>query len=213
MVVCTLVVGLCARGQGRIIYVDDDVVWADDGLSWASAYTHLQDALAAAEAGDEIRVAQGVYRPDRGVDMVLGARGETFYLPEAVTLAGGYAGLFEPDPDARDVDRYVTVLSGDLFGNDANVQDPCDLYDDPTRADNSYHVVVASQVGAESVLDGLVITGGHAWPEQQRGRGWTSPQGGGGLSGGGVMGAPGANAAREVLRDLRAPQTVREMGR
>jgi phytoene dehydrogenase-like protein len=31
--------------------------------------------------------------------------------------------------------------------------------------------------------------------------------------GGGVMGAPGANAAREVLRDLRAPQTVREMGR
>ena len=181
MVVCALVVGLCARGQGKIIYVDDDVVWADDGSSWASAYTDLQDALAVAETGDEIRVAQGLYQPDRGADVALGDRAATFHLPDGVTLAGGYAGLFEPDPDARDVGRYVTVLSGDLFGNDTNIQDPCGLYDDPMRADNSLHVVTADQIGADSVLDGFVIAGGHAWP-QHGGRGRTAPEGGAGLS-------------------------------
>ena len=34
--------------------------------------------------------------------------------------------------------------------------------------------------------------------------------GAGAHPGGGVMGAPGANAAREVLRDLRKPNTVPE---
>ena len=49
---------------GIIIYVDDDASGANDGSSWTDAYNYLQDALAAAWSGDEIRVAQGIYTPD-----------------------------------------------------------------------------------------------------------------------------------------------------
>jgi len=31
---------------------------------------------------------------------------------------GGYAGLGEKNPDARDVKLFETILSGDLLGND-----------------------------------------------------------------------------------------------
>jgi hypothetical protein len=53
---------------GKIIYVDDDAAGANDGSSWTDAYEYLQDGLADANSADkpvEIRVAQGIYRPDR----------------------------------------------------------------------------------------------------------------------------------------------------
>jgi len=50
---------------GRIVYVDDDASAPGDGTSWATAYRFLQDALAVAQAGDAIRVARGLYTPDR----------------------------------------------------------------------------------------------------------------------------------------------------
>jgi hypothetical protein len=52
---------------GSVLYVDDDAPPAGDGLSWATAYRFLQDALADAAGGGvaEIRVAQGVYTPDK----------------------------------------------------------------------------------------------------------------------------------------------------
>ena len=37
-----------------VIYVDADAAPGGDGASWASAFRDLQDALAAAEAGDEV---------------------------------------------------------------------------------------------------------------------------------------------------------------
>jgi hypothetical protein len=43
---------------GRTIYVDGDSP-GGNGSSWADAFMHLQDGLAAADANDEIRVAQG----------------------------------------------------------------------------------------------------------------------------------------------------------
>ncbi len=177
---CCLLMGLCAVGYGKIIYVEDNIAWLDEGTSWVSAFTHLQDALAVAEPGDEIRVAQGVYKPDRGGGTTPGDRRAAFFLPEGVTVSGGYAGLFAPDPNARDTARYVTALSGDLLDDDVVVADPCELYNAPNRTDNSTHVLIVEQVSSETVLDGFTVTGGHAWPES-RGRGHGTPAGGGGL--------------------------------
>lgn len=41
----------------KVIHVDANAQGANDGSSWGDAYKHLQDALAAARTGDEIRAA------------------------------------------------------------------------------------------------------------------------------------------------------------
>ena len=57
--------GPTSMTAGRTIFVDAAAAGHNDGSGWANAFTHLQDALAAAEPGDEICVAKGIYRPDR----------------------------------------------------------------------------------------------------------------------------------------------------
>ena len=71
-----------STAQADIIYVDDDAPLGGDGLSWNTAYQFLQDALANAVAGTEIRVAQGVYLPDQDEagNVVPGDRFATFQL-------------------------------------------------------------------------------------------------------------------------------------
>ncbi len=148
-----------------IIYVDGRSTGTNDGSSWVDAYVYLQDALAdagTAEKPIEIRVAQGIYKPDRGANQSPADRAAIFKLLDGVTLKGGYAGLGEPDPDARDIALYETILSGDLSGNDADVNDPAALQDEPTRADNSYHVVTGSGTDETAVLDGFSIIAGNA---------------------------------------------------
>ena len=142
----------------KIVYVDADAVGANDGTSWTDAHSHLQDALVSTVKGDEIRVAQGTYRPDRSSRHPRGAgdRTATFRLKSGVVIKGGYAGSGEPDPNVRDSERYETVLSGDLNGNDAGDRD------DPSRAENSYHVVTGSNTDETAVLTGVTITGGNA---------------------------------------------------
>lgn len=149
----------------RIIYVDAHSNGAADGSSWANAYNYLQDALADANTPEkpiEIRVAQGIYKPDRGANQTPGDRKATFQLINGVIMRGGYAGLGEPDPDARDITLYATTLSGDLAGNDADVNDPADLQDEPSRADNSWHVVTGSGTDETAVLDGFSIVAGNS---------------------------------------------------
>ena len=145
-----------------VYYVDVDATGNNDGSSWADAYNHLQDALAVAVSGDEIWVAQGIYKPDEGANQTLGDRTATFQLINGVAIRGGYAGCGEPDPNARDIEVYETVLSGDLDGNDVDVNDPCDLQTEPTRGENSYHVVTSSYTDANAIIDGFTIKAGNA---------------------------------------------------
>jgi hypothetical protein len=107
MCVSWLIVQPCA--DGRIIYVDADATGANDGSSWANAYRYLQDALADADSRAkpvEIRVACGVYTPDRNAAHPNGSGDSraTFQLINGVTLKGGYAGFGMPEPNARDID-------------------------------------------------------------------------------------------------------------
>ncbi|GAG24324.1 unnamed protein product, partial [marine sediment metagenome] len=161
-IACVLVT-LSSANAGTI-YVDDDAPLAGNGASWQTAYRYLQDALWVAGNGDEIHVAQGTYTPDRdeGGSVTAGDRAATFYLIYGVSLYGGYAGVGAVSSDERDVELYETILSGDLNGNDVEILDPADLPDEPTRAENSYHIVTGSACDQTTVLDGFTITGGNA---------------------------------------------------
>jgi hypothetical protein len=151
----------------KTIYVDDDANGLNDGSSWLNAYKFLQDALMMASVGDDIRVAQGIYKPDQFAlsDRPSLGQAETFQLKSGVAIRGGYAGFGAPDPNTRNIEAYRTILSGDLGGNDSGVTDPCDLLDHPTRSDNSYHVVTADGAEPNAILDGFIITGGNAYRE------------------------------------------------
>ena len=154
---------LCSytAAMGEVIYVDDDARGINDGSSWENAFNYLQDALAVASDGDEIRVAQGIYTPDcnSAISDGTGDREATFQLRSNISLKGGYAGFGQIDPDARDIEAYRTILSGDLNGDDIDVNDPAELESEPTREENIYHVVTCS---SNAILDGFTITGGNA---------------------------------------------------
>lgn len=157
-----LIFAAASPAFGERIFVDIDAVGMNNGSSWENAYNHLRDAIAASSSGDEIRVAQGVYRPDRGGGVTTGDRGATFHLVDNVALTGGYAGYGQPVPDARNAAGYETVLSGDLAGNDAETTAVCNLLSDPTRSDNCYNVVTGTDCSHTTVVDGFTITGGNA---------------------------------------------------
>jgi len=151
-----LLLMVSTAAAGRTIYVDDDAAGANNGASWTDACRYLQDGLAAALSGDEIRVAQGIYKPDEdsAYPNGTGSRTATFQLKNGVAIKGGYASFGEPDPNARDIELYETILSGDLLGNDGP--------DFANNGENSYHVVTGSGTDVKAVLDGFTITGGNA---------------------------------------------------
>lgn len=144
----------------KTIYVDCDATGANNGSSWIDAYWCLQNALAGTRSGDEIRVANGTYKPDRkvvtersGIRITTSSDPTaTFLLVNGVILRGGYAGLGELNPDSRDIHLYETVLSGDLHGNDRSQF--------VNTSENSYRVVTGRVTGTMTVLDGFTITAG-----------------------------------------------------
>jgi len=140
---------------GKIIYVDANATGGNNGSSWADAYIYLQDALADAQLGDQIRVAAGTYKPDQGAGITPGDRNATFLLINGLTIKGGYAGFGEPDPNFRDPNLYdETILSGDLGNNDGP--------NFANNTENSYHVVTTKTTFPFVTLDGFTITGGNA---------------------------------------------------
>ena len=65
-----------------------------DGSTWETAHQHLQDALAQAIAGDQVWVAEGVYRPDESFASPSGTgnRSATFHLIQDGQVFGGFDG-------------------------------------------------------------------------------------------------------------------------
>jgi predicted outer membrane repeat protein len=150
-----VLMAVVSPSSAKVIYVDVNAPGpTQDGSSWTNAYNYLQDALANASSGDEIRVAQGIYKPDHGGGNTPGSRAATFRLINGVTLRGGYAGAGTPNPNARDIAAYETILSGDLADNDGP--------NFVNYGDNSYHIVTGNGTNSTAVLDGFTITGGNA---------------------------------------------------
>jgi len=139
-----------------IWYVDDDAPDTGTGTSWEDAFKYLQDALTDTRIlpGDEIRIAQGTYKPDQGSDTTIiipADRTAAFQLISGVAVKGGYAGVGALISNARNIETYQTILSGDLLGNDGP--------DFSNYGDNSYHVLTGAD---NAILDGFIIESGNA---------------------------------------------------
>jgi predicted outer membrane repeat protein len=143
---------------GDIIYVARSGD-GSDGLSWITAYTDLQAALAQAVTDDQIWIATGVYTP--GLQ-----RSDTFQLVEGVAVYDG----FDPEEGAdqfseRDWIAYPTVLSADIGDDDTNTNGVV-VTTSHIVGDNNYHVVMAdgtsTPITGSTRLDGFIITAGQA---------------------------------------------------
>lgn len=136
-----------AKAQ-TIIYVDADATGNNNGSTWASAYTNLEDALYNnGVTGAQIWIAEGTYTPYYSNSVFDIRHGEKLY--------GGFNGT-ETSISQRDPAQNVTILSGDVYHDDSlgnyynNAQrvirvDPFDPY----NTLNGEEVVI---------LDGLTIS-------------------------------------------------------
>jgi len=138
-----------------ICYAAPVALGSGDCSSWENACT-LQTALQLATPGEEIWVQQGIHKPAPDA-----ARDATFQLESGVALYGGFAGT-ETTREQRDFVANVTVLSGDIDGNDLTGPTGVVTTTAHIRGANSYHVVTGSSVDSSAVLDGFVITAGQA---------------------------------------------------
>jgi uncharacterized repeat protein (TIGR02543 family) len=121
-----------------VLYVNHDASGGNDGTSWADAFSSLRDALAAAQAGQEIWVAAGIYNP-----FVSNRATDTFLLPSGVALYGGFAGT-ESERAERDWLAHETILSGHIEGQT-----------------NIRHIVTATGA-VDARIDGFTIRDGHS---------------------------------------------------
>jgi hypothetical protein len=192
-----------------VIYVSVEAVGANNGSSWENAFTDLQDALAAAGAGDEIWVAGGTYRPGE----VGAPRDVHFQMKRYVKMFGGFAGS-ESDRSTRDWNAHPTILCGDLNGDDSG---------SANKADNAYHVVQGADF---AILDGFTVRRGMGKVDVEADY-WSGDPGGGmsnydvsplvvncvfrenrAVRGGGIYNAYG----RPVFRNCAVVENVAEFG-
>ncbi|MFA5784645.1 MAG: right-handed parallel beta-helix repeat-containing protein [Phycisphaerae bacterium] len=125
---------LTQRYENGTIYVDASARAGGDGSRWKDAFDELGDALAVAQCGWQILVADGTYRPGS-------SRADTFRLKSGVAVRGGYRGGDSITGDQRDPAIYTSILNGCF---------------------TSYHVVTASDTDETALLEGFTITGGLA---------------------------------------------------
>jgi hypothetical protein len=147
--------GQVSLAAGSTLYVDADASGANDGTSWEDAYTDLQSALEAAGDGDQIWVAEGIYKPTAEHGGT-GDRYKSFQMKNGVAIYGGFSGT-ENSLEERDWMSHVTILSGDLNGDDEPYF--------TNYVDNSYHVFYHPPeiaLTASALLDGFTIRGGNA---------------------------------------------------
>lgn len=146
----------CVLGFSQLsaqTYVHHGATGANDGSSWTDAYTSLKMAIDNAVYQEEIWVAAGTYLPDTTPNR------ETYFLmTKSVKLYGGFEGT-ETSFSERDPESNLTILSGDVSGNDITQANGNLL----NRGDNYFHVLAAtSGVDSTAIVDGFRFEGGYA---------------------------------------------------
>jgi serine protease AprX len=126
------------------------------GGDWDTPCDLLYALKSVATLGDELWVAEGVYKPTTDPD------DQEAYIPlkTEVDVYGGFAGN-ETARWQRDPAANVTIFSGDIDDNDSQSPIVTDAYAVTGTTTNSYHVVAGTPTGA--TLDGVTITGGYGY--------------------------------------------------
>jgi predicted outer membrane repeat protein len=187
-----------------VIYVTQAGAGNRSGTSWSNACgeTEFKTALDNAPAGSEIWVAKGTYRPSLPAAGVPANREASFALKSGVTLYGGFLGG-ETTTRQRDYRKNVTVLTGDLKGDDNSNPDGVTETAAGIVGENCYTVVTSFGAAAPNtgILDGFTITGGSA--------DWTDTNTGGAKQYGGGMHNTGSHA---VVRNCSFRGNTAEWG-
>jgi hypothetical protein len=148
IVPCALLCVFAGRASANTRFVNVGLsTGANNGTSWADAFQGvdgIQAGLTAAVSGDEVWVAQGLYKPTATLTRTIAIN-----LKAGVSIYGGFAGT-ETALAQRDFVANVTILSGDLAGNDGS----------SVFTDNSIHVLNGVSAPASAVIDGFTVTGG-----------------------------------------------------
>lgn len=140
-------------------HVRADAPPGGDGTSWATASNDLRSTLVAAQPGDDLFVARGVYKPTTGTDQNL-----RFSVPSGVKIYGGFMGTeasigerpADPDPDSADP-LFDTILSGEIGV--------------AGFTDNTFNVLDLEFCTNATLVDRLVVTRGIPAPSFPRNRG------------------------------------------
>ncbi|MEI6412078.1 MAG: SprB repeat-containing protein [Bacteroidota bacterium] len=124
--------------QPKRYFVNPDAIGQNNGLNWQDAFTKLNNALTAAQAGDEIWVADGIYYASE-----TSYRNDHFELASGVKLFGGFAGS-ESSLNERQPNLYPSIFDGDI--NTPN-----------DSTDNSYNLLYLANPDSNTVVDGFVF--------------------------------------------------------
>ena len=133
--------------NSTIIYVDANASGANNGTTWANAFTKLQNALATVCGAETIYIATGTYKPDDGTGITPGNRAASFVIKDAVHIFGGFPSGGSTFAN-RNIAAYPVVLSGNIGNTLLNT-------------DNSQHIITALNLNAGIELDGLTIDAGN----------------------------------------------------
>lgn len=132
----------------QVVYVNSAAMGANNGTSWADAYSELDSAFVNAPSGAAIWIAAGTYTTPAD---------RSFIIEQEQTVLGGFAGT-ETSADEADPDKNVTILSGDVNGNDV-----VGVYDSLGYEDNN-RVLFVNDTAAVSryvvTLDGFTVANG-----------------------------------------------------
>jgi surface protein with Ig-like domain/parallel beta helix pectate lyase-like protein/polymorphic membrane protein len=113
---CFCLLGLHSASVAEIYRVDDAAALGGDGLSWASPFKTIQEAIdkASSDGGGEVWVSEGIYTGAGGNAMVdSNSAGEcVVVLAEHVHLYGGFSGV-ESERGQRDWNENSTAIDGE----------------------------------------------------------------------------------------------------
>ena len=177
-----IMIAVAGTAQATVRYVKSGAT-GGNGLSWETAMGDLQDAINASEAGDEVWVAAGTYKPVKLINSSV-ADSRSFIIKDGVSLYGGFSGV-ENSKEQRTLKANgslydmanETILSGDDDVPDTweriIVPGTTYRYSYKLTSDNDSHIPgtknnathVLYQVDVirnHTVIDGFTITGGCA---------------------------------------------------